>query len=926
MLYLCHLIEEIAIICYNINDTIYNWGAIMVGKFQFVLENYLEAKLNPAKRETVRRCVTQDIVSEIEDTLRIDRKRYKVYGSIGKGPMAEIPWVAIFDRTITETATKGYYVVFLFSANMKGFYLSINQGWTYFGTMIKPTDVTNLNTLEFRERCITATTAFWQKEITVGTNLPLSSIKLSGKNKLARGYELGHIYGKYYDFNRMPTDTQFVNDLRSALNAYEALSNKYRKLGSDINSVNLEIFRLQGITWATSDSGNGVNTARIDKHPSEGTPSHTSDENNTTRIPYDFNQELNSSTNSDRPSKNDRLNRRIYADSLARLIANSETETPLTIGLFAGWGEGKSTLVELLEDRLQHINAEIHEVVDDLDEKEAVPINESLQEVCMGCIRKKCVYAKFNYKKDCETCNDLSSCREEARYCKQHRKRDYNFKETFLIKFDASEYDEHEKIWSSILKSMYSTYKKPRFAALKYILKKNKSAFMKNILVGIVIFLFGLIFYPIIVKYLDLIDVSEKVKNGLGISYGIVGTAAILIYLAYRLYKELNNDMTVKLYHKISKSLKLPDYNHILGFRDQVKRDIEVLLNAWLRPNDCQCDIKRVVLVIDELDRCSKEKIIQTLEAIQIFLGIKGLIVVLSINYELACYALADKYSFTFEKEPTNLEKIEFGMSYLQKYVNIPIYLDRNNDYGDYLDDMLKKYKKAEDETAKTQTDSSQNEHKKEEDVPLNNETVDALKVDQEPSGEDDQETNEEEEQSSDEGDYEVAAALDESKEEKLTRTKLTLEDSEIDQIKDIFNRIKKVKYINPRELKRIINMIALSKDLFIGWKDKTLHEVGHFESYINWFIFSYFNRSSSYIVLSYVDEQTSNKVLDSLTINDEILKLKNMTAEQTLFINILSGINTQEIAIYRKISSYFILYIENYQSKPQAELEGKAE
>ena len=46
------------------------------------------------------------------------------------GRWAHVPWVGLFDPAITDGAQHGFYIVYLFSADMKRVYLSINQGTT----------------------------------------------------------------------------------------------------------------------------------------------------------------------------------------------------------------------------------------------------------------------------------------------------------------------------------------------------------------------------------------------------------------------------------------------------------------------------------------------------------------------------------------------------------------------------------------------------------------------------------------------------------------------------------------------------------------------------------------------------------------------------------------------------------------------------
>jgi 5-methylcytosine-specific restriction protein A len=38
----------------------------------------------------------------------------------------------LFNKDVTTTATKGLYVVYLFCEDMSAFYLSLNQGYTFF--------------------------------------------------------------------------------------------------------------------------------------------------------------------------------------------------------------------------------------------------------------------------------------------------------------------------------------------------------------------------------------------------------------------------------------------------------------------------------------------------------------------------------------------------------------------------------------------------------------------------------------------------------------------------------------------------------------------------------------------------------------------------------------------------------------------------
>lgn len=60
-----------------------------------------------------------------EDTIVVE-------GSSGRGNITAAPWIALFDRRLTTSATTGYYVVYLFSTDMSAVTLTLAFGTTQF--------------------------------------------------------------------------------------------------------------------------------------------------------------------------------------------------------------------------------------------------------------------------------------------------------------------------------------------------------------------------------------------------------------------------------------------------------------------------------------------------------------------------------------------------------------------------------------------------------------------------------------------------------------------------------------------------------------------------------------------------------------------------------------------------------------------------
>jgi 5-methylcytosine-specific restriction protein A len=174
--------------------------------------------------------ISRTIPDILEEDANIPEARYLIQGSIGQGNPAEIPWVCVFDREITESAQDGYYIVFLFVSDMSGLYLSLNQGWTQYSNKY---GVPN-GKIEIRRNASIA-----KKLLKSVEGFSFEDIHLNANSTLGKGYELGNICHKYYALNMIPEDTEIINDLRNLIGIYRELKGH---VGSDILEIqnNLE--------------------------------------------------------------------------------------------------------------------------------------------------------------------------------------------------------------------------------------------------------------------------------------------------------------------------------------------------------------------------------------------------------------------------------------------------------------------------------------------------------------------------------------------------------------------------------------------------------------------------------------------------------------------------------------------------------------
>lgn len=171
-------------------------------------KEYLYEKNKIFKKNKLANFIRNDIKLEIEKL--INDSNYNVSCSPGKGQWAIIPWIAIFDTDITNTATRGHYIVYLFSADMKKLYLSLNRGWT---ELKKEKNIEEI--LKIKNKVLF--------EKLKNEKFNLKNIDLRSSAKLPKGYEIAHIIGKEYNLESLPSNEKLVEDLKSIIELYRNL-------------------------------------------------------------------------------------------------------------------------------------------------------------------------------------------------------------------------------------------------------------------------------------------------------------------------------------------------------------------------------------------------------------------------------------------------------------------------------------------------------------------------------------------------------------------------------------------------------------------------------------------------------------------------------------------------------------------------------
>lgn len=185
----------------------------MIEHFQYVLDNYNngEKKVNGASK------LYDELINKIPQELNniLSRNDFKIKASMGNGNKAEIPWVAIMNRNITDTTTYGLYIVYLFKKDMSGFYITLNQGITNFDRLYKSKKYDNaLKVANYFKSQVEGESSFSSNEIHLGAK----------KGKLGYGYEKANVLSKYYSSGNL-TDSLMKKELLELVDVYDFIVN-----------------------------------------------------------------------------------------------------------------------------------------------------------------------------------------------------------------------------------------------------------------------------------------------------------------------------------------------------------------------------------------------------------------------------------------------------------------------------------------------------------------------------------------------------------------------------------------------------------------------------------------------------------------------------------------------------------------------------
>lgn len=180
-----------------------------------IIEEYPLARLDPPAGHPLAAVIRRGAPDEMRGALDTIDGPFLVKGSPGRGShWAAVPWLAVFDPTVTTSATRGYYLVYLFPAHREVVHLSLAQGTVAAIREHGPRAEAFLRT---------SGDAMRMRLSDFIDRLPNTSITLGSAGELPDGYEAAHILGLTYDLEDLRDERRLRADLTVGISAYRAL-------------------------------------------------------------------------------------------------------------------------------------------------------------------------------------------------------------------------------------------------------------------------------------------------------------------------------------------------------------------------------------------------------------------------------------------------------------------------------------------------------------------------------------------------------------------------------------------------------------------------------------------------------------------------------------------------------------------------------
>ncbi len=371
----------------------------------------------------------------------------------------------------------------------------------------------------------------------------------------------------------------------------------------------------------------------------------------------------------------DVLNYDLIAENLFTILTNKDTNPPLNIGIIAPWGRGKTSLMKRIKKRFDEkrsndfANQQIHK-----------KINFSIRNI-----------EKWMQNKFVDQVYSIPSIRTLINWLKTD-KIEINFNVPYAtVWFNPWNYQSSEMIWGGLAYSLIeqvvsqipTSAERELFRLQLRLARMDKEELrrdIQNYFIQLVasMLLFGTIS---IIFFILFFTKNYNPLFGLPGALSLIGTFSSIYKFTHR-----NSQSLIKKLDKYDKPLQ---YLNKLGTFHEVESDLKKVFEYLIQKE------KPLVVFVDDLDRCSPSKVVEVVEAINVFINSDAYkdkcYFILGMDAEMVAAALDVSYEKMKGKMGSKeLEQGSIGWYFLDKFIQLPFFIPvmsetKKKEYLDYL-------------------------------------------------------------------------------------------------------------------------------------------------------------------------------------------------------------------------------------------------
>ncbi len=311
----------------------------------------------------------------------------------------------------------------------------------------------------------------------------------------------------------------------------------------------------------------------------------------------------------------DQLNYDDYARAFAEVLTSDETTTPLTLGVYGAWGMGKSFLMRRIKEMIEKWPDSV---------KDSRP----------------------NAKKS---------------------KYDFHF-----IEFNAWVYSGSENLWAGLITKLYDGVENYLGQRRTFWFRLGKNFRKSGLKTLGLLSIYGLlaVLVSLLLDFNDWLAQWETLRLAItGLAGSAIGVSALAaLPPLLNAIRELFSSVALKRSEQLAALSSRRDFRDKIGFMADIKSEITEI-RELLEKGRNKKRPTRVVIVIDDLDRCPPAKAVEVLEAIMLLLADRDgspFIVLLGLDARVIVKAVEERYGKVLTEAGIT------GYEYLDKIVQIP--------------------------------------------------------------------------------------------------------------------------------------------------------------------------------------------------------------------------------------------------------------